>query len=65
MNDSHQCSYQQVLDSIAEMRASLRSEGGDPVSNRWDASLPFWEEGVSASDAWFADCEFDPREKTE
>lgn len=65
MNDSNIFSHQQVLDSIQEMRASLRSDRGGPLDNRWDESTPFWEEGASPSDGWFADCEFDPRETSE
>ena len=61
MNDNTHFSYQQVLDSIQELRTSLRSDSGSPFSDNWDASTPFWEEGVSASRQWFEDCEFDPR----
>lgn len=61
MNQSHPFSYQQVLDSIEELRASLRPEGDD----HWAPSTPFWEEGVCPSETWFSDCDFDPRETHE
>jgi len=61
MNDNTHFSYQQVLDSIEEMRSSLRPDAASPSGSDWDASTPFWEEGVSQSDMWFEDCEFDPR----
>jgi len=58
MNDFR---HQQVLDSIHEMRASMRPDSESLSGNGWDESTPFWEEGVSDSSAWFEDCEFDPR----
>ena len=58
MNDF---SFQQVLDSIHEMRASLRGDEGLHSKSNWDDSTPFWEEGVCETPAWFEDCEFDPR----
>ncbi len=61
MNDNNHFSYQQVLDSIEEMRASLRPDTASLYGGEWDASTPFWEEGVSPSTMWFEDCEFDPR----
>jgi len=61
MNDNAHCSYQQILDSIEEMRTSLRPDTVSGLSGDWDASTPFWEEGGLSSNAWFEDCEFDPR----
>ena len=60
MNDSTLFSHQQVLDSIEEMRASLRPDTASITGGDWDSSTPFWEEGVPQN-AWFEDCEFDPR----
>ena len=65
MNDNTHFSYQQVLDSIEEMRASLRPDSASVGGGDWDSSTPFWEEGVSQSTMWFEDCEFDPRGRLE
>ena len=61
MNDNALFSYQQVLDSIEEMRTALRPDTASLSGGDWDASTSFWEEGVSQSSGWFEDCEFDPR----
>ena len=61
MNDNTLYSFQQVLDSIEEMRASLRPDSGSLLGNDWDAATPFWEEGLSPTVAWFEDCQYDPR----
>lgn len=61
MNDNALFSLQQVLDSIEEMRASLRPDAGSSVGGDWHASMPFWEESEPTTGAWFEDCEFDPR----
>ena len=61
MNDNTHFSYQQVLDSIEEMRTSLRPDTASLSGGDWDSSIPFWEEGVSQSATWFEDCDFDPR----
>lgn len=61
MNETTLFSYQQVLDSIEEMRTSLRPDTASLSGGDWDTSTPFWEEGVSQSKMWFEDCEFDPR----
>lgn len=61
MNDNAHFSYQQVLDSIQEMRSSLRPDSVDHISADWETTTPFWEEGTSLAGFWFEDCEFDPR----
>ena len=54
-------SYQQVLDSISEMRQSIAEFNGG-----WGAEaerdFPIWE---TPADRWFEDCEFDPRAVSE
>lgn len=52
--------YLQVLDSINEMRQTIAAEVGGETDFNQPAEL--WE---SSSDAWFEDCEFDPRATVE
>ena len=59
-------SYDQVLDSINEMRRNLRSVDNPNAeiswhAEAWDADCPFWEEARQPHEGWFDDCEFDPR----
>ncbi len=58
MNSHPTYSFDQVLESINEMRQTLRSGSS---SSGWDVETPFWQEAGDPTDVWFEDCEFDPR----